>query len=152
MSEFPQPKPSPRRSKRRRQNAATDQLAAKPTSLYGVTSTQNGPVQAADIHKIDHGVRQILQQVGMSDAPDFVVQTVTAAGGKLGDDGRLTFSEKLIEDALQGLSKGFTLYGQQPGHELHLTSKRVHAGTGGAAPSVYDLDAGRYRDSTLKDL
>ena len=152
MSESLPTSSSTRKSKRRRQRSAMEKPTTKLASLYGVTSNQAGPIRHADVALIDRSVRHILQRVGMSDAPDFVVQTVEAAGGKLGADGRLTFPEKLIADALQGLTKGFTLHGQEPGHELHLTSKRVHVGTGGAAPSIYDLETECYRDATLKDL
>ncbi len=88
----------------------------------------------------------------MSDAPDFVIEQVTAGGGVLGQDGRLTFPARLVEDALAGMSRNFVLHGQVPGHELHLSRNRVHMGTGGAAPSILDLETGDYRESTLADL
>ena len=37
-------------------------------------------------------------------------------------------------------------------HDLHITGARVHMSTGGAAPGVFDIDTGAYRDSTLSDL
>ena len=110
------------------------------------------PLSAADLIQIDQAVRKILQQIGLSDAPDIVTEHITAAGGKLNSNGRLTFSEALIEDALRGLSRDITLHGQARGHELQLTGKRVHVGTGGAAPCILDLESGQYRDSTLVDL
>ena len=67
-------------------------------------------------------------------------------------DGRLIFSARLIDEALAGLRRGFTLYGQKAGHELVLSGKRVYMGTGGAAPQIVDLETGLYRPSTLRDL
>jgi len=88
----------------------------------------------------------------MAEAPEIVVERVSAAGGSLGSDGRLRFSAGLIERALQGMARDFTLCGQKPEHDMHLGSGRVHVGSGGAAPMVLDLESGCYRDSTLGDL
>lgn len=102
--------------------------------------------------QIDQAIREILEKVGFSEAPPIVIETVTARGGKLTHDGRITFPKPLIDEALAGFKRHFTLYGQTPGHELVLSGKRVYVGTGGAAPQVVDLETGRYRDSTLRDL
>ncbi len=88
----------------------------------------------------------------MSEAPESVVELVCEAGGELKQDGRLCFPASLIERALQGFQRDFSLHGQKPGQELRLSGKRVHMGSGGAAPRVLDLDSGRYRDSQLQDL
>lgn len=88
----------------------------------------------------------------MSEAPDIVVDRVCAAGGSLGADGRLRFSADLIESALQGIARDFTLCGQRPEHDMQLGGGRVHVGSGGAAPMIVDLETGRYRDSSLGDL
>ena len=142
-----------RKGRRRRakpQSAATD--GQQNPLLPEVTGGLYAPLSAADITRIDQVVRQILQQVGMSEAPEIVIEKVTAAGGNLDQHGRLTYSEKLIDDALRGLSRNFILHGQKPGRELHMSGKRVQVGSGGAAPRVLDLESGKYRDSTLRDL
>jgi trimethylamine--corrinoid protein Co-methyltransferase len=101
---------------------------------------------------IDQAVRRILQDVGMAEAPEIVIEPVVAAGGSLDAEGRLHFSAELIERALQGMVKDFTLCGQKPEHDMRLGGGRVHVGSGGAAPLVLDLETGRYRESTLGDL
>ena len=142
-----------RKSRRRREKTRSSDVGGRsnpiPPDLEG---GRYRPLNTADITRIDRVVRQILQQIGLSEAPDIVIETVTAGGGCLDADGRLTYSEKLINDALHGLSRNFTLHGQSAGHELRLSGKRVHVGSGGAAPRVLDLDSGSYRDSTLRDL
>jgi trimethylamine--corrinoid protein Co-methyltransferase len=45
-----------------------------------------------------------------------------------------------------------TLCGQAERHDLVLAGNQVHVGTGGAAPSIVDIDTGNYRDSSLHDL
>ena len=61
----------------------------------------------------------------MAEAPEIVVERVTAAGGSLDADGRLRFSADLIERALQGMQKDFTLCGRSPEHDMHLGGGRV---------------------------
>lgn len=139
-----------RRRRDKKRSAGPDETSDPiPANIEGGRYT---PLNSADVTRIDQVVRNILQQIGLSEAPDIVVETITAAGGKLDADGRLTYPPNLIDDALQGLSRNFTLHGQTPGHELLMSGKRVHVGSGGAAPRVLDLDSGNYRDSTLVDL
>ncbi len=139
---------------RRRRQGRDGGKSEKESPLFpaGITGGRYSPLNHEDLPKLDRAVRSILQQTGISDAPECVIERVTGAGGKLSPDGRLTFSAKLIQDALAGMSKGFVLHGQVPGRELQMSGKHVHLGTGGAAPSVLDLGTGRYRDSNLQDL
>ena len=88
----------------------------------------------------------------MSEAPAVVVDRVSEAGGSLDQEGRLHFSAGLIDAALQGMVRDFTLCGQKPEHDMQLGGGRVHVGSGGAAPMIMDLETGRYRESTLQDL
>ena len=153
MNEISSEKPEHGSPRRRRKDRARNKPEKVNVSFPGgVTGGRYAPLNAADLPRMDQAIREILQTIGMADAPDFVIKRVTAAGGNLGDDGRLTFSETLVEKALAGLSGNFTLHGQLPGHELELAGNRVYMGTGGAAPSIRDLNTGLYRDSTLNDL
>ena len=140
------------KTRRRKRPSASGQRSGQGPVTAGLSGGRYCPLNVQDLPKIDTAVRRILIDTGVSEAPDIVIEHVTAGGGKLSSDGRLTFSAGLIDDALNGLSRNFTLHGQKPGHELHLSGKRVHVGTGGAAPSVLDLQTERYRDSTLRDL
>jgi trimethylamine--corrinoid protein Co-methyltransferase len=140
-----------KRIRRRRDSAGAAAHAARP-SLIGIQGGRYRPLEESDLPGIDAAVRSILVDVGMAEAPGIVVERVTAAGGHLDDDGRLRFSPELIEDALTGLARDFTLYAQDPAYDLLLGSARVHVGSGGAAPLIVDLDSGRYRDSLLRDL
>jgi len=120
--------------------------------LAGSVGGRYRPLDESALPIIDQAVRGILQDIGMAEAPEIVVERVTAAGGSLDADGRLRFSADLIERALQGMQKDFTLCGRSPEHDMHLGGGRVHVGSGGAAPLILDLDSGVYRESTLKDL
>ncbi|MGI9291765.1 MAG: trimethylamine methyltransferase family protein [Gammaproteobacteria bacterium] len=140
------------KGRRRRRGAGESQPKSSQSSPRGLVGGRYQPLNPADLPKIDAAVRSILTDVGMTDAPDTVIEQVTSAGGRLDIDGRLHFSTELIENALQGLARDFTLCGQDPTCDMQLGKARVFVGSGGAAPLVLDLETGRYRDSTLRDL
>jgi len=139
------------KGKRPRRRRAGAVRAARP-SLAGVTGGRYQPLNPDDLPKIDQAARTILADVGMADAPDMVAEYVTRAGGDVDVDGRLHFPRELIENALQGLARDFTLCGRDPVHDMRLGGARVHVGSGGAAPLILDLDSGSYRESVLRDL
>ncbi len=138
--------------KRRRRPSAASGSTPEPRQLSGIVGGRYQPLNQADLPVVDQAVRKILQDVGMSEAPGIVIEHVTAAGGSLDQDGRLHFSADLIERALNGLEKDFKLCGQKPVHDMRLGGRRVHVGSGGAAPLIMDLETGRYRESNLRDL
>jgi trimethylamine--corrinoid protein Co-methyltransferase len=137
---------------RRRRAAGTSGESPAPRHLGGSVGGRYQPLNEADLPVVDQAVRKILEDVGMSEAPEIVVEQVTAAGGSLDQDGRLHFSADLIDRALNGFARDFKLCGQKPEHDMQLGGRRVHVGSGGAAPMIMDLDSGRYRESNLRDL
>jgi len=147
----PQPGAGAKR-KRRRRPTASSAAASSPRQLGGMVGGRYQPLNPSDLPVVDRAVRKILQDVGMSEAPEIVIEHVTAAGGSLDRDGRLHFSAELIECALNGLAKDFKLCGQKPEHDMQLGGRRVYVGSGGAAPLIMDLESGRYRESNLRDL
>ena len=140
------------KGRRRRRNADANQARAASPSMSGAVGGRYQPLNADDLPSIDQAVRSILSDVGMAEAPEIVINHITQAGGHLDDDGRLHFSPELIENALNGLPRDFALCGQSPTHDMQLGVAKVHAGSGGAAPLILDLDSGSYRESTLRDL
>ncbi|RMD60666.1 MAG: methyltransferase, partial [Alphaproteobacteria bacterium] len=110
------------------------------------------PLSDGDIRRIHEAALHILETVGLSDAIPSCVAMVTAAGGRLSENGRLLFPRGLVEDVLAMAARGFTLHARDPQHDLHPTGARVHFGTAGAAVHMVDAATGTYRDSTLADL
>ena len=140
------------KNRRRRRPAKTESQQQGFEPPRGLLGGRYQPLDESDLPKIDTAVRKILSEIGMSDAPEIVVQTVCNGGGHMDKEERLHFSEKLIENALQGMRRDFTLCGQIPEYDLELGKNRVYVGSGGAAPMVRDMQSGIYRDSTLQDL
>jgi len=110
------------------------------------------PLDAAGVQAVDATVYQILEEIGLSQAPDSGVRYMTDAGAILGDDGRLRFPRGLIEGTLAKCARNITLHGQNPKHDLLLSGSRVHYGTAGAAVHVVDVAKNEYRESYLADI
>lgn len=110
------------------------------------------PLSADQADTIRHAAIDILARIGMAEAPPQVVTLVCDAGGCVTESGRLLFPVELVERCLAALPREVTLFGQSDAHDLVLSDSRVHVGTGGAAPSIVDIETGRYRDSVLNDL
>ena len=101
---------------------------------------------------VEEAVLHLLETLGLSQATPSMVEKVTQHGGSLTEDGRLLFPRELVLQTIASARRDVVLYGRRPGLELELNHARVHMSSGGASPSVVDLDTGRYRDSTTKDL
>jgi trimethylamine--corrinoid protein Co-methyltransferase len=143
------PQPAGRRGRRSR---SAETARVQHHRLAGVSGGRYAPLTEPDMARIDSAALEVLCATGLSEAPAFAIDLVTARGGRLTRDGRLTFPRGLVEDAVAGLARPVTLHGQVAGHELQLSGARVHVGSGGASPMVVDLETGSYRDSTLADL
>ncbi len=110
------------------------------------------PPDAAAVKAVDATVYQILEEIGLSQAPDTGIKYMTEAGAVLGDDGRLRFPRALVEHTLAICGRHITLHGQNPKHDLLLSGSRVHYGTAGAAVHVVDVAKNEYRESYLADI
>jgi trimethylamine---corrinoid protein Co-methyltransferase len=105
-----------------------------------------------DVQRIHRAALDVLEHIGMADAPPSGVDLLTAAGARLQSNGRITFPRALVEDVIAGAGRHFALYGQDPRHDLEPWGKKVYFGTAGAAVNMVDATTGAYRDSTVKDL
>ena len=138
--------------KRRRSGSSQQHTPRIRQAMGGVLGGSYQPLNSKELEQIDQTARSILSDIGMADAPDCVVEPITDAGGHLDENSRLRFSPDLIDKAMNGFRRGFTLCGQDAENDILLGVGRVHTGSGGAAPLILDLDSGQYRESTLTDL
>jgi trimethylamine--corrinoid protein Co-methyltransferase len=118
----------------------------------GLAGGQYRPLDDAAVKAIDSAVYQILEEIGLSQAPESGVRFMTAAGAIAGDDGRVRFPRALVDDMLAKAARNITLCGQDPKHDLLLSGSRVHYGTAGAAVHVVDVETNDYRESYLADI
>ena len=136
-----------RMEKRHRADADTSQ-----SKWMGVLGGKFQPLSTQDMDQIHEAVLHLLETLGMSQAPQSMVDVVTTRGGTLTDEGRLLFPRALIEEAIAGINRDVVLWSRRNGYNLNISGARVHVGTGGAAPRVLDLDTHTYRESTIRDL
>ncbi|MDJ0609502.1 MAG: trimethylamine methyltransferase family protein [Kiloniellales bacterium] len=139
------------RSARRELRAAPipeAERAVKP----GMEGGRYKPLTDAEVEKIHRAALDLLETVGLADAIPSCVEMVTAAGGKLSEEGRLIFPRTLVEDTLANCARHFPIHGRDPKHDLEPWGKKVYFGTAGAAVHMVDAMTGEYRESTSLDL
>ena len=110
------------------------------------------PLSKSGMDRIHQAALDALETIGLSQAPQTGVEYLTAAGAKLGDDGRIRFPRALVEDTIARANRSVTLMGRDPRHDMELSGTRVHYGTAGAAVHLVEANGRQYRDSTLQDV
>ncbi len=118
----------------------------------GMCGGQYKPLSEDDIVSIHASALQVLEEIGLADAPPSGIEAMIGAGAQYGEDKRLRFAPRLVEDMLEKAANEITLHGRNPKYDIHLNGNKVHYGTGGAAVHIVDFKTGEYRDSTLLDL
>jgi trimethylamine--corrinoid protein Co-methyltransferase len=118
----------------------------------GLEGGAYAPLTEAGVERIHRAALDVLEQVGLADAPPSGVEILTGAGAVRGADGRIRFPRALVEDMLAKAARDLTLCGQDPRFDMLLSGTRVHYGTAGAAVHVVDVERREYRDSTVRDL
>lgn len=113
------------------------------------------PLAEDQIQKIHLAALEILDDIGLADAPDEVIDLLTPHGARLSAHNRLLLSPDLIQKAMDDLPKTFTLFGRNEQHNLELGKGFSYPGSGGASPQILAFDDNKkaeFRPSTLCDL
>ena len=110
------------------------------------------PLSQSDISAIEQTIFQLLNEVGLSQAPDTGISAMLNYGAFLGDDQRLKFPEDVVRKAIGDTHKNITLFGQIEKFDMHLKKNHVHYGTAGAAVNVVDSHNKSYRPSEAQDI
>ena len=118
----------------------------------GPEGGQYRPLSDKQVEQIYATSLRMLGELGMGDAPDALAEKALQQGASINQLGRLCFPKSLIEKMIATACKSFTLHGRDDKHTIEVGGDRVYFGTGGAAVQTLDLDTGRYRPSTLRDL
>ena len=139
------------RQARKAQRSAPLADAIKPVRP-GESGGRFKPFSQADAAAVTENVFRILEEVGFADATPHCIETCTAAGAVLGDDGRLRMPRPLVEKTMGQARRDLVLHGQDPRHDLHISGSKVHFATAGAAVMIADPRNNSYRDSTAQDL
>lgn len=139
------------RPARRRRDRSETTLAAAPIKP-GMMGGQYQPLSQSEMERIHALVLRLLADLGLSQVTPSLEARALAAGCALDSEGRLRFPRALVEDVIARSKRRFTLHGIDPANDIEIGGKRVHTGTGGAAPTIMDFHSGKYRESTVADL
>ncbi|MCE2516798.1 MAG: trimethylamine methyltransferase family protein [Alphaproteobacteria bacterium] len=110
------------------------------------------PLDDAALAAVEDTVYQILEEIGLSQAPETGIKYMTDFGAIHGEDGRTRFPREVVDKALSLAAREITLHGQDAAFDLHLSGNRVHYGTAGAAVHLVDVAGNEYKESELKDI
>lgn len=118
----------------------------------GQPGGQYKPLDERGLREIYDTALRLLSDLGMGEVPDRLARDLVRHGAEQGADDRVRIPRSLVEAAIAGAAKQFPLYGRDPARDIMVGGEAVHFGTGGAAVQTLDLETGRYRPSTLRDL
>jgi trimethylamine--corrinoid protein Co-methyltransferase len=137
------------RKERLAQRAAPPAVNPAPAGQVG---GQYRPLSGRDLKDIYDTALRLLRDLGMGEVPTRLHNDLIAAGAVALDNGRVSFPNALVEDAIASAAKTFVLHGRDPDRSIEVGGDRVYFGTGRAAVNTLDMDSGLYRPSTLVDL
>ena len=118
----------------------------------GLEGGKYKPLSDDDIATIHASALQVLEEIGLADAPPSGVKAMTDAGAIYGEDERLRFPPAMVEAMLAKAAKDLVLYGRNPKHDLTLSPNKVHYGTAGAAVHIIDIKNRNYEEPSLMNL
>ena len=131
--------------------ARREKRAAEPRRIASAAiAARYAPLTDAECGAIHNAALTLLEEVGMADATPEAARRAIGAGASMGEDGRLRFPRRLVEDRLAKAARSFTVHGRDPARDFTARSGEIRFCTGGAAVSMLEGDA--YRPSTLADL
>ncbi len=119
----------------------------------GLEGGQYKPLTIDGVERIHNAALAVLERTGVeildSECRD-ILENSGARVDKTRD--RVYFPREMVQRAVKWVNRDVVLYSKNGNHDLHLRSKRVHLGTGGAAVHILDLESGLARDTVLRDL
>ncbi|MBW2151717.1 MAG: trimethylamine methyltransferase family protein [Deltaproteobacteria bacterium] len=107
----------------------------------------------ADVVKIHEGALRILAEAGLKVPNARAFNIYKRAGAQVHSETQtIRLPLSMVERALADAPSQILLAGREESNDLLLVDRAVYAGTGGAELHVIDLETGKLRDSTLKDV
>lgn len=103
---------------------------------------------------IDQKSIECLETIGVKVKSAKVLKMLSEAGAKVDERTQVALiPESMVKDALKTVPKEMTLHGRDPRHDMKIpVSSWPHTGTTGLGTYIIDIETGRRRDSTVKDI
>jgi trimethylamine--corrinoid protein Co-methyltransferase len=103
---------------------------------------------------IDQQTMECLETIGVKVKSESVLNMLKEAGAVVDDKTQVAkIPESMVREALAHVPKEIVLYGRESRHDLRMpVSSWPYVGTSGLATYILDIDTGKRRDSTVKDI
>lgn len=138
--------------RRTRGERSTPRPPAPPSVWPGMVGGKYQPLTQREMERIHETILDVMENIGFAQATPSMIEILTEAGCWMTEDGRIHYPRALVEEVIANAPKQFVMPGRDPKHDLEVGGRRVHTGTGGAAPMVADFKTGHFRESTSADL
>jgi len=104
------------------------------------------------IERIHAATLELLETVGVNIGHPGARGMLAEAGCTVQNDGTVLIPGQLVADAIQSAPSAVIIYNRHGDEALRLEDRRLHFGLGTDLANIYDLETGRLRKSTLKDV
>ncbi|MGB2582512.1 MAG: trimethylamine methyltransferase family protein, partial [Thermoplasmata archaeon] len=103
---------------------------------------------------IDQQTMECLETIGVKVKSESVLNMLKEAGAVVDDKTQVAkIPESMVREALAHVPKEIVLHGRESRHDLRMpVSSWPYVGTSGLATYILDIDTGKRRDSTVKDI
>ncbi|MCP4317451.1 MAG: trimethylamine methyltransferase [Hyphomicrobiales bacterium] len=131
--------------------AATPSKAIRP----GIPGGRYQPLTQIDMKNVHDAALTILEQTGVGDPTEELLDIVLSKGTFLNDHGRLCFPRVLMEDLIAGAAREYMVHarGSRAGKDdIHCTKKQVYYSNSGTAVTTFEAATKTYRPSLLIDI
>ena len=122
------------------------------TTSTSVCSPCSSLLNAGQIERIHSATLELLETVGVSIGHPGARDMLAEAGCTVRNDDTVLIPGQLVADALQSAPSSVTIYNRRGEKALQLEGRRLHFGLGTDLAQIYDLETGRLRESTIKDV
>ena len=145
----------------RRGHARAERLAKRKSTTSsaairpGMPGGAYKPLSEIDMTKIAAAALKILEQVGVGDASDELLDIMLPKGCWLNQHGRVCIPASLMEDIIANAASSYTVYarGERAGKDdIHCSGNKVYTSTAGSAVTTFEAKTREYRASTLLDV
>lgn len=117
----------------------------------GLVGGQYQPLTGEDVRRIHEASVTVLERTGIKVEGEEVLEIFRQGGARV-EGSSVRIPRAMLEDALAKVPSRLVLRGREEKHDLVLEGRRVYLGSGGAALTVLDLEAGEARPAALRDV